>query len=203
MKSACRISPSTKHELVQYGTASLLTVPGLRLIGTAREKASVLSFVLDSIPPEEVGKALDQEGIAVRSGHHCAQTHSAPLRSRENRAPVPCPLQHPGRHRRTGGCAVAHSIRTRQPPRLIGTTKVFARHRRNQSAWRRTNWWTRSCYWVVLAKQDQSHPVTSATIDAGHSRRTRGSVPTARARSRSIPRPEFRRRETPSIESLR
>ena len=62
-----------EHDLVQYGTAALLTVPGLRLIGTAREKASVLSFVLDSIPPEEVGKALDQEGIAVRSGHHCAQ----------------------------------------------------------------------------------------------------------------------------------
>jgi cysteine desulfurase/selenocysteine lyase len=62
-----------EHELVQYGTAALLTVPGLRLIGTAREKASVLSFVLDSIPPEEVGKALDQEGIAVRAGHHCAQ----------------------------------------------------------------------------------------------------------------------------------
>ncbi len=62
-----------EHELVQYGTAGLLTVPGLRLIGTAREKASVLSFVLDKIPPEEVGKALDQEGIAVRSGHHCAQ----------------------------------------------------------------------------------------------------------------------------------
>jgi cysteine desulfurase / selenocysteine lyase len=62
-----------EHELVQYGTAALLTVPGLRLIGTAREKASVLSFLLDSVPPEEVGKALDQEGIAVRAGHHCAQ----------------------------------------------------------------------------------------------------------------------------------
>ena len=62
-----------EHELVQYGTAQLLTVPGLRLIGTAKEKAGVLSFVLDSIPPEEVGKALDQEGIAVRAGHHCAQ----------------------------------------------------------------------------------------------------------------------------------
>jgi cysteine desulfurase/selenocysteine lyase len=62
-----------EHELVEYGTAGLLTVPGLRLIGTAKEKAGVLSFVLDSLPPEEVGKALDQEGIAVRSGHHCAQ----------------------------------------------------------------------------------------------------------------------------------
>jgi cysteine desulfurase/selenocysteine lyase len=62
-----------EHDLVQYGTAQLLTVPGLRLIGTAKEKAGVLSFVLGSTPPEEVGKALDQEGIAVRAGHHCAQ----------------------------------------------------------------------------------------------------------------------------------
>jgi cysteine desulfurase/selenocysteine lyase len=64
---------SYEHELVEYGTAALLTVPGLRLIGTAREKAGVLSFVLGSIPSEEVGKWLDQEGIAVRAGHHCAQ----------------------------------------------------------------------------------------------------------------------------------
>ena len=62
-----------EHELLEYGTNGLLSVPGLRLIGTAKEKAGVLSFVLDDVPPEEVGKALDQEGIAVRSGHHCAQ----------------------------------------------------------------------------------------------------------------------------------
>ena len=48
-------------------------MPGLRLIGTAPEKASVLSFVLDGFRTEDVGTALDQEGIAVRSGHHCAQ----------------------------------------------------------------------------------------------------------------------------------
>jgi cysteine desulfurase/selenocysteine lyase len=48
-------------------------VPGLRLVGTAREKAGVLSFVLDGHRSEDVGKALDREGIAVRSGHHCAQ----------------------------------------------------------------------------------------------------------------------------------
>jgi selenocysteine lyase/cysteine desulfurase len=48
-------------------------VPGLKLIGTAADKASVLSFVLDGYRPEEVGKALNEEGIAVRSGHHCAQ----------------------------------------------------------------------------------------------------------------------------------
>jgi len=62
-----------EHELLNYGTAKLLTVPGLRLIGTAREKAGVLSFVLDGVRTEDVGVALNQEGIAVRSGHHCAQ----------------------------------------------------------------------------------------------------------------------------------
>jgi len=62
-----------EHELLNYGTAKLLTVPGLRLIGTAREKAGVMSFVLDNVRSEDVGVALNQEGIAVRSGHHCAQ----------------------------------------------------------------------------------------------------------------------------------
>src|ERR1017187_4688159 len=62
-----------EHELLIYATEGLLTVPGLRLIGTAREKASVLSFVLDDVRTEDVGVALNQEGIAVRSGHHCAQ----------------------------------------------------------------------------------------------------------------------------------
>jgi cysteine desulfurase / selenocysteine lyase len=62
-----------EHELLTYATAGLLTVPGLRLIGTASEKAGVLSFVLDDVRTEDVGAALSQEGIAVRSGHHCAQ----------------------------------------------------------------------------------------------------------------------------------
>jgi cysteine desulfurase/selenocysteine lyase len=62
-----------EHELLTYATAGLLTVPGLRLIGTAREKAGVMSFVLDDVRTEDVGAALSQEGIAVRSGHHCAQ----------------------------------------------------------------------------------------------------------------------------------
>jgi len=59
--------------LIAYGTRALKTVPGLRLIGTAKEKAGVLSFVLDGFKTEEVGSLLDKEGIAVRSGHHCAQ----------------------------------------------------------------------------------------------------------------------------------
>jgi len=62
-----------EHELLIYATEGLLTVPGLRLIGTAREKAGVLSFVLDDVRTEDVGAALSQEGIAVRAGHHCAQ----------------------------------------------------------------------------------------------------------------------------------
>ena len=62
-----------EHDLLAYGTRGLLTVPGLRLIGTAAEKAGVLSFVLDGFRSEDVGKALDEEGIAVRAGHHCAQ----------------------------------------------------------------------------------------------------------------------------------
>jgi len=62
-----------EHELLEYGTESLLRVPGLRLIGTAREKASVLSFSLHGFKSEEVGAALNKDGIAVRSGHHCAQ----------------------------------------------------------------------------------------------------------------------------------
>lgn len=60
-------------ELLRYGNEQLLTVPGLRMIGTAHEKAGVMSFVLDDVRAEDVGVALNQEGIAVRSGHHCAQ----------------------------------------------------------------------------------------------------------------------------------
>jgi cysteine desulfurase/selenocysteine lyase len=61
-----------EHELLAYGTEVLDRVPGLRLIGTARDKASVLSFVLDGVHPHDVGTILDQQGIAVRAGHHCA-----------------------------------------------------------------------------------------------------------------------------------
>jgi len=62
-----------EHELLVYATQGLKTIPGLRLIGTAKEKAAVLSFVLEGFQTEEVGSALNREGIAVRSGHHCAQ----------------------------------------------------------------------------------------------------------------------------------
>jgi cysteine desulfurase/selenocysteine lyase len=62
-----------EHQLLVYATRGLSSVPGLRLIGTAPEKAGVLSFVLKGFSSEEVGAALNREGIAVRSGHHCAQ----------------------------------------------------------------------------------------------------------------------------------
>nr|MBA3541719.1 cysteine desulfurase [Deltaproteobacteria bacterium] len=62
-----------EHELLVYATEHLATVPGLTMIGTARHKAGVLSFVLDGQRTEDVGGALDKDGIAVRSGHHCAQ----------------------------------------------------------------------------------------------------------------------------------
>jgi len=62
-----------EHELLAYATRGLLTVPGLTIIGNAAEKAAVLSFVLDGFRSEEVGEALNREGIAVRAGHHCAQ----------------------------------------------------------------------------------------------------------------------------------
>ena len=62
-----------EHELLEYATPRLAAIPGVRIIGTATEKASVLSFVLAGHEPLEVGKALNAEGIAVRAGHHCAQ----------------------------------------------------------------------------------------------------------------------------------
>jgi cysteine desulfurase / selenocysteine lyase len=62
-----------EHALTENATQQLAAIPGLRIIGTAKEKVSVISFVLDGHSTEEIGKALDQAGIAVRSGHHCAQ----------------------------------------------------------------------------------------------------------------------------------
>ena len=62
-----------EHYLLLYATQLLKSVPGLHLIGTAPDKASVMSFVLDGYTTEQVGTELNKEGIAVRSGHHCAQ----------------------------------------------------------------------------------------------------------------------------------
>jgi len=62
-----------EHELLVYATEALSKVPGLTLVGTAREKASVLSFTLDYAHPHDIGTILDGEGVAIRTGHHCAQ----------------------------------------------------------------------------------------------------------------------------------
>jgi cysteine desulfurase/selenocysteine lyase len=62
-----------EHDLLAYATEALRGVPGVRLVGTAREKAAVLSFVMDGVHPHDIGTVLDQEGVAIRTGHHCAQ----------------------------------------------------------------------------------------------------------------------------------
>ena len=61
-----------EHTLIEYATEAALSVDGLTLIGTAREKTSILSFVLEEIHPHDLGTILDHEGIAIRTGHHCA-----------------------------------------------------------------------------------------------------------------------------------
>ena len=62
-----------EEDLLEYGTSVLEQIPGLRLIGTARHKASILSFVLEGVHPHDIGTIVDQEGVAIRTGHHCAQ----------------------------------------------------------------------------------------------------------------------------------
>ncbi len=62
-----------EHDLLVYATQALERIPGLKMIGTAPDKAAVLSFIMDGFSTEEIGSALSQEGIAVRAGHHCAQ----------------------------------------------------------------------------------------------------------------------------------
>ena len=63
------------HEsaLLLQATAAVEAVPGVRVVGTARRKASVLSFVMDGIHPHDIGTVVDREGVAIRTGHHCAQ----------------------------------------------------------------------------------------------------------------------------------
>jgi cysteine desulfurase / selenocysteine lyase len=63
---------SYEHELLEYATEAALTIDGLRLIGTARNKTSILSFVMDKVHPHDLGTILDHDGIAIRTGHHCA-----------------------------------------------------------------------------------------------------------------------------------
>lgn len=62
-----------EHELLEYATEKLSAIEGVKIIGTAKEKASVVSFTIEDIHPHDIGTILDQEGIAIRAGHHCAQ----------------------------------------------------------------------------------------------------------------------------------
>jgi cysteine desulfurase/selenocysteine lyase len=62
-----------EHDLLVYATAALSAIPGVRIIGTAKEKASVISFVIEGVHPHDIGTILDQQGIAIRTGHHCSQ----------------------------------------------------------------------------------------------------------------------------------
>ncbi|MFO1429405.1 MAG: cysteine desulfurase [Candidatus Competibacteraceae bacterium] len=62
-----------EHDLLVHATEQLSDIPGLRLIGTARDKAAVISFVLEGVHPHDIGTILDREGVAIRTGHHCAQ----------------------------------------------------------------------------------------------------------------------------------
>jgi cysteine desulfurase/selenocysteine lyase len=62
-----------EHALLDYASEVVAAIPGVRIIGTAREKASVLSFYVGDVHPHDVGTILDHEGVAIRTGHHCAQ----------------------------------------------------------------------------------------------------------------------------------
>src|SRR3990170_4036108 len=62
-----------EHELLTYGTKALTAIPGIRMVGTACKKASILSFVMEDVHPHDIGTILDQEGVAIRTGHHCTQ----------------------------------------------------------------------------------------------------------------------------------
>jgi len=62
-----------EDQLLTYGTEALASVPGVRIVGTAAHKASILSFVMDDVHPHDIGTILDQEGVAIRTGHHCTQ----------------------------------------------------------------------------------------------------------------------------------
>ncbi|HEY6363026.1 MAG TPA: cysteine desulfurase [Vicinamibacterales bacterium] len=64
---------SHERELLDYATSALCRIPGLRIIGEAREKAAILSFVVEGVHPHDIGTLLDREGVAVRAGHHCCQ----------------------------------------------------------------------------------------------------------------------------------
>ena len=71
LSAAFQASSQQRH--AQHATSRLADIPGVRIIGTAAEKASVLSFEIEGVHPHDIGTILDQQGIAIRAGHHCAQ----------------------------------------------------------------------------------------------------------------------------------
>ncbi len=95
-----------EHDLLDYGTSLLSDMDGVRLIGTAKEKASVISFVVDGAHPHHVGTLLDPEGIAVRTGHHCTQ----PVMERYG-LPAPTPASPPLYNTREELDALAAGVR--------------------------------------------------------------------------------------------
>lgn len=62
-----------EHQLLEYGTRALSQIPGVKLIGTAKNKAAILSFVIEDIHPHDIGSIVDLQGVAIRTGHHCTQ----------------------------------------------------------------------------------------------------------------------------------
>ena len=62
-----------EHALLDYATAQLSTIPGLKIMGTARDKAALVAFTMQGAHPHDIGTILDREGVAIRAGHHCAQ----------------------------------------------------------------------------------------------------------------------------------
>ena len=83
-----------EHELLEYATEKLSKIEGVKLIGTAKEKASVLSFTIENVHPHDIGTILDQSGIAIRAGHHCAQPVMQFFRRSRDGTRVVCFLQH-------------------------------------------------------------------------------------------------------------
>ncbi len=88
-----------EHGLLVRATEALSAIEGLRIVGTAPKKAAVVSFLLGDVHPHDIGTVLDREGIAIRTGQHCAQPRHGPLRDRRDRARLLRRLQHGGRGR--------------------------------------------------------------------------------------------------------
>ncbi len=101
-----------EHDLLLYAIEQLSRIPGLRLIGTAKEKAGVLSFVLDEYRTEDVGAALNRQGIAVRAGHHCAQPILRRFGVESTVRPSLAFYNTLRRNRRTRGCSLEPETRT-------------------------------------------------------------------------------------------